>query len=61
MTQEYCTCKKPKDPWFDRSITTDEQGNELQGMGYVCDRCHKRIKPPCLCGEEDCPFDELDE
>ena len=38
---EYCTCGETE-TWFDRSMTTDEQGNVIQDM---CDRCVK-------CGKE---------
>lgn len=34
---EYCTCGETE-TWFDRSMTTDEQGNVIQDM---CDRCVK--------------------
>lgn len=34
-----CGCKEA---WFDRSITIDAEGNEIDGMGYVCNQCGRK-------------------
>lgn len=36
---EYCGST---DCWFDRSMTLDDNGEEIESMGYVCDKCGKK-------------------
>lgn len=41
---DYWICKHcgSKDCWFDRSISLDEDGEEIEGMGYVCGKCGRK-------------------
>lgn len=39
---KFCGQDMDKDSWFDRSITIDGIGREVEGNGFVCGRCGRK-------------------